>query len=741
MSTRDDKLYNLLTDSEIFTSGNGLYILSSYSKSIINYLNANGNCQYSLSGNNKIVILETTDQTELDSFLISNSKNNILVFEICDSFDNSNFVEVQNKENAYIIRINAYCITNQFSIVNNEILAITEKPAATSYNPILNDMIIKKVSETMGYNKIALAMVGAAGTGRMKSNCVVQAGPSDSYYTTIGSVNLLESVEILSKEWDWYRIRYEVGSTNTKKVGFVMISNVITSDSDKIPTDNYYGGYAYASTSININSCDDATYSVSGYGSISKLEGVTILFSEGNSYYVEYSTSTGAKRGYINRSNLVKPFATCVAIINSQTNVSSGAGTRYEVLGSVGEKEFVSILAKNGNDIYIEYNTNSGRKRGYIDYTNVTAYNRPATFNDLYTYNNNGSSGYVYDKNTVYGGPAESYASIGAVNCEDIITYDTNDSVFDMTYIEYYISGSDMKKSGYIYKSKIKNIGDLEHNHLTSLSDSYLYFGNKIKYGESQLKRALYYYKSGTGNNHLYLIFAQHGWEDGTLSGNYYHGDGDMLVRIAKYFLEQFTSSDELSISQRNQIMNNWTIFVYPCNNPDGIVNGYSNNGFGRCLYNGIDANRSWPGNFVVDTSRRNYTSGQYLNASELEALYNSLISNIGSGENVLIDIHGWQNMILTRDSNIANYYYNQFHNIHNGFYKKTPVNDSGYLIRWANNSSTTQTTSSNKKGLGAKSGLLELPPTEDYSLNNIEATYGLAFFRGTIQLLLNFLS
>lgn len=97
--------------------------------------------------------------------------------------------------------------------------------------------------------------------------------------------------------------------------------------------------------------------------------------------------------------------------------------------------------------------------------------------------------------------------------------------------------------------------------------------------------------------------------------------------------------------------------------------------------------------------------------------------------------------MILTRDSNIANYYYNQFHNIHNGFYKKTPVNDSGYLIRWANNSSTTQTTSSNKKGLGAKSGLLELPPTEDYSLNNIEATYGLAFFRGTIQLLLNFLS
>ena len=74
MSTRDDKLYNLLTDSEIFTSGNGLYILSSYSKSIINYLNANGNCQYSLSGNNKIVILETTDQTELYSGSVVKTK-------------------------------------------------------------------------------------------------------------------------------------------------------------------------------------------------------------------------------------------------------------------------------------------------------------------------------------------------------------------------------------------------------------------------------------------------------------------------------------------------------------------------------------------------------------------------------------------------------------------------------------------------------------------------------------------
>lgn len=132
----------------------------------------------------------------------------------------------------------------------------------------------------------------------MKKNCVVQAGPNESYYTTIGSVDLLESVEILSKEWNWYRIRYNVGSTGTKKIGFVLISSVTTSDASKIPSDNFKGGYAYSPNAITIYSCDDPNYSVSAYGSLSKLEGVTVLLTEGSSYYIEYSTSTGAKRGY-----------------------------------------------------------------------------------------------------------------------------------------------------------------------------------------------------------------------------------------------------------------------------------------------------------------------------------------------------------------------------------------------------------------------------------------------------------
>ena len=648
-----------------------------------------------------------------------------------------------------VVKINNKCITNGFIIIDNEIVSVGNNPINCRVNPILVDMLVKKLS--IYFDNISkineVKLVSAAGTGRMKKNCVVQAGPNESYYTTIGSVDLLESVDILSKEWSWYRIRYNVGSTGTKKIGFVLMSNVTTSDANKIPSDNFNGGYAYCSKAITIYSCDDPSYSVSSYGSLSKLEGATILLTEGSSYYREYSTSTGAKRGYAKKSDLVIPYSTCVATVKNPTDVSSGTGNSYSNLGSLGSEEFVSIIAKNDDDIYVEYNTNSGRKRGYILYSNVTTYNRPTSFNDLFTHNNKGKSGYVSSKNIVFGGPAESYASIGAVNCEDIITYSTNNSVFQMTYVEYYVTdgyGSYGKKSGYIYASNIKDMGVLEHNELTVLSDSYLYFGNKIEYGESQLKKKLTYYKAGSGNNHAFLVFAQHGWEDGKkANGQFYHGDGDMLVRIAKYFLEQFTSSGELSIEQRTKILNDWTIFVFPCNNPDGMVNGYTNNGFGRCLHNGVDPNRSWPGNFDAITDKndkRNYTGETFLNGSELKALYDVISKNGGSDQNLVIDIHGWQNMILTRNSDIANYYLNQFKKINSGFWHKTPSNDSGYLIRWASNSETITDTNKNRKGINAKTGLLELPETDDYSLNNIEATYGLAFFRATINMLLGIL-
>ena len=102
--------------------------------------------------------------------------------------------------------------------------------------------------------------------------------------------------------------------------------------------------------------------------------------------------------------------------------------------------------------------------------------------------------------------------------------------------------------------------------------------------------------------------FAIHGYED------HFAKDGQELV---------FTAQSLQTILQKNMDVitkGDWTVYVLPCMNPDGLYNGYTNNGPGRCTTtyytasgslsssHGVDMNRSFPANFVVQTSARNYT-------------------------------------------------------------------------------------------------------------------------------------
>lgn len=580
----------------------------------------------------------------------------------------------------------------------------------------------------------------------------VYHGPDSNVYASVGSIGPLETVNILATSKGWYHIEYSVGNTNQRKAGYVPQSS-LTNISGGTPTEeDFYGGYCYASTELDVRTCDDFSRTAA-VGTLGQYEGCTFLFSymvgSSNIAFIEYSTANGTKRGYVYSNYLVFPYETIVCVANEELIVYSGPSTSHAQLGTIYTNELMSLLAKEGNMIYVEYNTTGGRKRGYVDWTKVDPRDfTPGTvFRDFYRTTQSGNinqGAWVSSRQVVYGGPNTTYANTGVVNCEDIIDYNTENSPqFPLTYIEYYITGSTQKKCGYIDPSSIDTSVPMEHNTLTQLNDSYSYFGNKIYYGKSQLNRDTHYYKAGTGPNHLFLVFAQHGWEDGTKSdGNFYHGDGNMLVRIAKNFIERFTSNTELDESTRNTILQNWTIFVFPCNNPDGIVNGNQNYGFGRCLYNGIDPNRSWPTSFPSNTARdtaaqrRQYTSDTALNGSELQNLYNTLRENIGSGKNVLIDIHGWLNETIGNDT-IGTIYRNQF-----GMSTHVPSYGSGYLINWARQPiSISNETTNNKPGLGADSMLLELPSTNNYEVDKIEGDYGNKFFQATKTLLTTYLN
>lgn len=218
--------------------------------------------------------------------------------------------------------------------------------------------------------------------------------------------------------------------------------------------ENYNGGWAFnKSNGTAVYSSSNGTTVI---GSIGR-EGITVLSVSGTTYYIEYSTSSGAKRGYIINPSLDTSMIsnTCVAKVNYNSTTYYGPNTStYVIAGSVGAGEYVSVLAKEGSWVYVEYNTTSGRKRGYMLYANLSCYNRPQYFPDFYMTNGQEGTVYATSIKSIYAGPNDSsYAYVGYIDSSDgacPLYYSYlygNGEAFH--YIEYYTS-SGKKKSGFI---------------------------------------------------------------------------------------------------------------------------------------------------------------------------------------------------------------------------------------------------------------------------------------------------
>lgn len=190
-------------------------------------------------------------------------------------------------------------------------------------------------------------------------------------------------------------------------------------------------------------------------GTIYKHEGFTILEKTGSYMHVQYSTSNGAKDGYIFDLGSVYVWPnSCLARITTSANVYYGQSEYiYERAGSVSAGEYVVVLARQYDWDYIEYNTNSGRKRGYILNANLTRLNTPAVEQDL------PCNIYYPDQvvnvsgNTpVYAGPTNVYCSVGTVGISDNpMNYCNAFTVMGSryVYVEYSVSSGKLK-SGYI---------------------------------------------------------------------------------------------------------------------------------------------------------------------------------------------------------------------------------------------------------------------------------------------------
>ena len=242
---------------------------------------------------------------------------------------------------------------------------------------------------------------------------------------------------------------------------------------------------------------------------------------------------------------------------------------------------------------------------------------------------------------------------------------------------------------------------------------TYGWSGLKVK-GNGSGGNDLRFYRIGNGSKKLFVNFSIHGFEDA------YSHDGAELT----YMADEFFNYLKKNITE--DLVNEWTIYIFPVSNPDGQYSGWTNNGPGRTtLYSwapgnkGIDMNRCFPVGYKSLSGDRNYTGTQALQAYEAENLRNFIVSHTGS-QNIVIDVHGWLNETIG-DNGIGSYYRNQFGISHHiGSY------GHGYFINWARSLPNT------------RSMLLELPQVNNHS-QTVNWNYSGKFINATMQLLRDF--
>ena len=219
-----------------------------------------------------------------------------------------------------------------------------------------------------------------------------------------------------------------------------------------------------------------------------------------------------------------------------------------------------------------------------------------------------------------------------------------------------------------------------------------------IIYGQSGAGRDLTAYQLGSGPNVLMLTFAIHGFED------HYSKDGQELVWMAEQLKEDLLKNYETYLQNEK-----WTVYILPCLNPDGLAEGTTCNGPGRCTiysYNasgakirtGIDMNRSFPYGFTRRTGSRNYNGPKALSCIEAQAIAKFVKDHLSAtGKNVFVDSHGWDRDILSSNSRLVKIFQDQFHYNPNTDIRQLGAH--GYLSEYASS-------------LGYDSCLFEFPDT-----------------------------
>ena len=150
-------------------------------------------------------------------------------------------------------------------------------------------------------------------------------------------------------------------------------------------------------------------------------------------------------------------------------------------------------------------------------------------------------------------------------------------------------------------------------------------------YGASEQGRELVCWRVGPedASRAFLMVFAVHGFEDR------FARDGLLLAQIARRLLDHYALYPEA--------LGDTALYIVPCANPDGLAEGSSNTGFGRCNALGLDINRDFPEGWVRRGQSANRTGEAPLSTAEARAL-------VGLAEEIrpdwACDVHGYVNTV-----------------------------------------------------------------------------------------------
>lgn len=148
-----------------------------------------------------------------------------------------------------------------------------------------------------------------------------------------------------------------------------------------------------------------------------------------------------------------------------------------------------------------------------------------------------------------------------------------------------------------------------------------------IIYGQSELGRDLVCYRVGDADaaQSLLIVFGLHGFEDS------YDHDGEVLRLIAESVLSHYAAEPGA--------LGGFSLYVVPSANPDGLIDGVTKDGFGRCNANGLDVNRDFPVGWQKRTGARNCTGDAPFSTAEARAIRDLTLA---IAPTYAIDVHGW---------------------------------------------------------------------------------------------------